>query len=251
MRNGITRLEERVERLVEGSFARLFAGRLHPREVALQLARAMEDYDPARAPEHYEVRLNPRDADALLAAQPGLAGRLEDELISLARDSGLALACRPAVAIVPDAAVAAHSVVVEAGAAPHQGGGTLASTPVAQRATPPDPVPDAYLILNGRRHVALDQPLISIGRRRDNHIVLDDSRVSRVHCQIRRRYGRWVLFDLGSSAGTLVNGEAVDECVLRPGDVISLAGVTLIYGEDDRPAGATNGDTGHTRPIHL
>ena len=43
MKNGISRLESRVERLVEGTFARLFAGRLHPREVALQLARAMED----------------------------------------------------------------------------------------------------------------------------------------------------------------------------------------------------------------
>jgi FhaA, N-terminal domain/FHA domain len=250
MRNGISRLESRVEHLVEGTFARLFAGRLHPREVALQLARAMEDYDPARAPEHYEVRLNPRDAEALLVAEPALAARLEDELITLARDSGLALACRPDVEIVADPAVAAHSVTVEAGAASGRIDGTAASTPISQRATPPEPAPEAYLIVDGRRHVALDQPLITVGRRRDNHLVLDDSRVSRVHCQIRLRYGHWVVFDLGSSAGTQVNGEAVEECVLRPGDVISLAGVTLIYGEDDLPDMAWDGDTGHTRPIH-
>jgi hypothetical protein len=255
MKNGMARLEARVERLVEGTFARLFAGRLHPREVALALARAMEDQaaptaaGPGRAPEMYRVRLNTRDAAALLAAEPALAARLADELIVLARESGLSLTRRPEVEIVADPAVAAHAVVVEAAGEAFLEGGTQASTPIGQRPAAPEPAPCAFVIVDGRRHVTLDQPLLTVGRRRDNHIVIEDSRVSRVHCQIRRRYGRWVVFDLGSSAGTQVNGEAVAECVLRPGDVISLAGATLIYGEDE-PAAGPDDDTGHTRPIH-
>jgi pSer/pThr/pTyr-binding forkhead associated (FHA) protein len=41
-----------------------------------------------------------------------------------------------------------------------------------------------------------------------------------------------VIYDLGSSGGTLVNGDRVSECLLQPGDVINLAGVQVIYGED-------------------
>src|SRR5262245_38631055 len=101
MRRGFSRLEARVERLVEGTFARLFGDRLHPREVALQLARAMEDNATPtagglpRAPQFYIVRLNPADAEALMQAEPALAERLGDELIELARQSGLVLATRP------------------------------------------------------------------------------------------------------------------------------------------------------------
>jgi hypothetical protein len=257
MGNGFSRLEAGVERLVEGTFARLFAGRLHPREVALHLARAMEDNAaPAfnglpRAPEHYVIHLNIHDVEALLAAEPALPDRLADELIGLARDAGLILANRPEVTVVADAAVAARGVVVEAGHDPAHGTGTLSSTPVRQQPVQPEPAPSAYLIVDGRRHVALQEWLVTLGRRRDNTVVVDDGRVSRLHAQIRRRYGRWVLFDLGSSGGTCVNDEPVSEWVLRPGDVISLAGVKLIYGEEELAAESeSEGETGNTRPIH-
>jgi pSer/pThr/pTyr-binding forkhead associated (FHA) protein len=94
--------------------------------------------------------------------------------------------------------------------------------------------------------------VVSIGRRFDNHIILDDSRVSRAHAQLRLRFGHYVVYDLSSTGGTFVNDKRVEECVLRPGDVISLGGVTMIYGEDTpqspkralRPPGAPG-----TRPM--
>jgi pSer/pThr/pTyr-binding forkhead associated (FHA) protein len=46
------------------------------------------------------------------------------------------------------------------------------------------------------------------------------------------RQGQYVLYDTGSSGGTYVNGERISEVVLRGGDVIMLAGVQLIFGED-------------------
>ena len=42
-KNRFSQFEDRIQMLVEGGFARLFAGRLKPRDVALRLARAMED----------------------------------------------------------------------------------------------------------------------------------------------------------------------------------------------------------------
>jgi pSer/pThr/pTyr-binding forkhead associated (FHA) protein len=59
-----------------------------------------------------------------------------------------------------------------------------------------------------------------------------DPRVSRAHAQIRAIRGQYVLFDLNSTGGTMVNGRRVHQCALKPGDVISLSGVPLIYGEE-------------------
>jgi pSer/pThr/pTyr-binding forkhead associated (FHA) protein len=42
-----------------------------------------------------------------------------------------------------------------------------------------------------------------------------------------------VVFDLDSSGGTLVNGRRVLQQALQPGDVVSLAGVPLVFGQDD------------------
>ena len=90
----------------------------------------------------------------------------------------------------------------------------------------------AYLIVDGVQVFPLDQPVVNLGRRPDNHLVIDDPRVSRTHSQIRLRHGQFVIFDLESSGGTFVNGKRVYQHALQPGDVISLAGVPLIYGQD-------------------
>jgi hypothetical protein len=89
-----------------------------------------------------------------------------------------------------------------------------------------------FLILEGRRHVALTKPVITLGRALDNDIVVDDTRVSRHHAQLRLRQGQYILYDTGSSGGSWVNGEPVTEIMLRGGDVISLAGAEIIFGQD-------------------
>jgi pSer/pThr/pTyr-binding forkhead associated (FHA) protein len=43
-----------------------------------------------------------------------------------------------------------------------------------------------------------------------------------------------MLYDLGSSGGTFVNGKKITKVSLHPGDVISLAGVPIVYGQDAR-----------------
>jgi pSer/pThr/pTyr-binding forkhead associated (FHA) protein len=94
---------------------------------------------------------------------------------------------------------------------------------------------DAYLIIGGRRHVALDQPVLSLGRRRDNDVVLDSPSVSRQHAQIRWRYGRFVLYDLSRRGRTAVNNQPVSEHVLQSGDVIALSDTLIVYGENQDP----------------
>jgi len=99
--------------------------------------------------------------------------------------------------------------------------------------------PDAFLIVDGTQIVPLTQTVINIGRRTDNHIVIDDPRVSRVHAQMRAIKGRYVIFDLDSKGGTFLNGESIHHSPLAPGDVVSLSGVPLVYGQDPVGLGET------------
>ncbi len=92
---------------------------------------------------------------------------------------------------------------------------------------------NAFLIIGGEKVFPLNQPVVNIGRRLDNTLIVDDPRVSRNHAQLRAIKGQFVLFDLNSTGGTFVNGQRANQTVLYPGDVISLAGVALIFGQDN------------------
>ena len=94
------------------------------------------------------------------------------------------------------------------------------------------PPAGAFLVVEGRRHFQLSTPLIKIGRRLDNDLVIDDPRVSRQHLRLLANRGKFILHDLNSTAGTYVNGVKVEDHSLQPGDVITVATVELIYGED-------------------
>lgn len=70
-----------------------------------------------------------------------------------------------------------------------------------------------------------DRPL-QIGRGTSCDVVLADLAVSRRHARIRWQDEELVLEDLGSSGGTYVNGERVQRCSLRPGDVVRFGSKT-------------------------
>lgn len=124
---------------------------------------------------------------------------------------------------------------------PHHGHTAIISLKPEPKSEPTDPRPNnAFLIVNGETH-PLRQVVINIGRKLDNHFSIDDPRVSRSHAQLRAARGHYVLFDLDSTGGTYVNGVRITQQVLKPGDVISLAGVAIIYGEDNPfTSGATD-----------
>jgi hypothetical protein len=239
-KKSFSRFEERIQSLVEGGFARLFAGRLQPRDVALRLARVMEDEaledenGMLTAPNRYVVHLNPSDHSALFDAEPNLAAALADHVVWLARESDLRLDQIPEIELVEDAGITTQSIQVEAFHTRPVGHSTQAMTTIDDRS---EKIPTAFLVAQGNRYLPLDRAVTNIGRRRDNTIVLDDSRVSRQHCQIRFRFGQFVLYDLGSRGGTFLNNMRITESVLRPGDVISLAGVQLVYMMDDSTTG--------------
>jgi hypothetical protein len=233
-KKSLSRFESLAQRLVEGSFSRLFGGRLQPLDVANRLAHVVEDsYLEGRPADCYHVFLHPEDYNALWAENPRLLEELNDYLANLAGAAELPLAVQPCVELFGDDALNRQQVVVKP---EYRDGREDESTQVRERgrddyATLALRTVDAFVIVDGRRHVPLDRPFMTIGRRADNDIVIDAPTVSRQHAQLRWRYGRFVLYDLGSRGGTLVNGQAVAESALQPGDVITLSDVPLIYGE--------------------
>ena len=77
---------------------------------------------------------------------------------------------------------------------------------------------------------------VSLGRARANDIVLDDVAISSQHCRIRPENGSFVLHDLESTNGTLVNNVRVSRHLLASGDVIKMGDTCLEFRLDrDRP----------------
>ena len=97
-----------------------------------------------------------------------------------------------------------------------------------------DAIPqNAILVIEGVIVHSLKESVINIGRKLGNHIIIDDPRISRQHAQLRAINGHFVLFDLDSMGGTFVNGQKTTQIVLYPGDLISLAGVNMVFAQDD------------------
>ena len=88
-----------------------------------------------------------------------------------------------------------------------------------------------------RDFMVLRNSTVSLGRGRDNDIVIDEHSVSRLHALLECRPGGWCLRDLGSRNGTYINGErVVAERALRDKDEIRVGAAHLIYRQDQNDA---------------
>jgi hypothetical protein len=79
------------------------------------------------------------------------------------------------------------------------------------------------------RIVALPNQMVSIGRAPDNDVVVGDPATSGHHGRIEVRGGSFWISDLGSTNGTLVNGQPVIEQQLSDGDMIAIGQNTLRF----------------------
>lgn len=247
----LTQVETRLQALIEGSAARLFPAR-EQMDIPAQVVRAMKlaiqagEGGSLLAPNLYVLKVHPAKAANLLENKSGLQD-LALVIQQAGLEAGIKFSNPPVIKVSADPARAIQEVIIEAIITPPNIGETksldeeLANDP--NRTIPAN----AFLIVDGARIFPLNQTVINIGRRVDNHLSLEDPRVSRLHAQLRAIKGQYVLFDLNATGGTFVNGERITKVSLHPGDVVSLAGVLLIFGQD---AATFSGDTqGSTRPI--
>ena len=79
------------------------------------------------------------------------------------------------------------------------------------------------------RIVALPSAMVTVGRAPDNDIVVGDPATSGHHGRIETRAGSFWMSDLGSTNGTLINGEPVIEKQLSDGDLIAIGQNTIRF----------------------
>ncbi len=87
-----------------------------------------------------------------------------------------------------------------------------------------------------------------VGREPESHICLDESAVSRRHCEIARAGDRCTVRDLGSHNHTYVNGAAVTAAEILPGDKIEIGASTFLLVASGDLAVRQDDDSVELRP---
>ncbi len=243
IKNKFIRFETKLQGLIEGTTASLFPRIDKINDLAMRLRLAMQDQcrmldnGEIAAPNIYQIFASPQYADELNRDQVNLQ-KLQTELETAAKVAGFVFLQPPVIQIIEEPMIPYQQVSVSAYFEDRNLPATAhldIGTPQAEAIIPNN----AFLIVNGVKLYPLEKAVINIGRHPDNQIVINDARVSRQHAQLRAINGRYILFDLSSNAGTYVNNQLVHQAILSPGDVISLAGIPLVYGQDSMETSST------------
>lgn len=201
--------ERGLERAVGGAFAKTFKSGVQPLEIAASLRRELDtkaavvSRDRILVPNELHVRLAPAD----FARMNDLGESLIDELTLLlqrhATAQGYTFPGGIDITLDRDDSIAEGVVAI-------------ASTTVKGQV-----VWSPVLDINNARH-RLTRSRTIIGRGSEADITLDDSGTSRKHIEILWDGERAQVTDLGSTNGTLLNGEPVTRAVLPPDSVIEI-----------------------------
>jgi len=247
--NTLSRFENLVERLVEGSFERLFKTHLHPADLAKALASAMEQglVDDGRggavAPNVYRVLLNPIDYLALQHGSDLTAEvfAIQRYLFALMSETNSTPASPVQVTIQPDDGIDAGRIKIAADHMPT----TATALPPApdlddtkRFESPVTPPADRWIFHLPDRTVPLGMPIIRIGRDAANDICVSDPTVSRYHAQLRWQNGVYYVQNLSHTQPLGLNRRPVQGSMpLKPGDTLQLGQVIAWVGicqEDQR-----------------
>ncbi len=188
-----------------------------------------------------------------LAARPLVLLETDDELV--VGTFGIAVSTQPAAAAAADAAAvqAAAPRMPDADVPPVPvppappvvpgppiatdlpPGATMIYAPEPAAEVVPEPIPEpqpqpetATLEWPGGTLV-IEQRVTVIGRSSECDVRLDDANTSRRHAELRRIGDGYSVVDLGSTNGTEVNGQRIQETALMNGDVISIGTTKITF----------------------
>jgi hypothetical protein len=217
---GLKGFERRLERMVEGVFARAFRSGLRPIEVGRRLVREIDNNRSVDVrgrtvvPNHFTVLLAPDDLARFADIRETLVRELADAAREHARDEGYTFLGPVEVELVEDTEMRQGAFLIEPRMKESPGGAGAGS-----------------LVLPTGERVPLSEHILTIGRLPECNIVLADPNVSRKHAEIRPRGQGFVLTDFNSTNGTRVNGIRVGEHVLQDGDEIAFGNTRMRFEE--------------------
>lgn len=211
--------ESRLEKVIEGTFSRMFKSAVKPVEFARKLQREMDNNRSVSVtgntivPNHFEFTLSPLDAEELASIHQTLTRELADTARRHARDEGYSFVGAVEVVIGSDEEVRRGTLRC------------VGSFNESDGAVPPG----ALLLPTGDR-VPLGEYVVSIGRQDDCTIVLADPNVSRHHAEVRPSGVAFEVNDLGSTNGTHVNGVKLSAPHrLTDGDQIRFGNTSITF----------------------
>jgi hypothetical protein len=213
---GLQQIERRLERMVEGTFARAFKGGLQPVEIGKRIVREMDlrravGLRHVIAPNVFEVVLSEKDMKRFEPFHEALVHELKEAVREHAKAEGYSLV--GPVELFLD---------VEPSLKP---GVFMLGAEVREQDTPWY----GLLTFDDGTELPLGEGVLTVGRLSSCDVVFSDPGVSRNHAEIRCFDDKVVLVDLGSTNGTKVNGMPARERNLEDGDVIAIGNSTIHY----------------------
>ena len=216
---GLQNFEKRLERLVEGVFAKAFPSGLQPAELGRRLTREMDHQRQVgvrgvTAPNRFTFEMSPEDHVRLSQGAESLSRELATEARDHAKANAYSFAGPVEVRFAdPNDSVTPGTFQLTATMVEGEGGR-----------------PAALVDRNGRRWELGHRPIL-IGREDECDVLLgkDDKEASRRHAEVRRLGDGFVVADLGSMNGTKVNGSPVNERELAGGETISVGRSTFRF----------------------
>jgi hypothetical protein len=232
----LQRFEQRLDRLVNGAFARAFRSEVQPVEIAAALQRELDDkaavLDRERtvAPNVLTVELGDGDYERLAPYARPLAAELAAMVTEHAQSQGYHLLGPTEVTLlhVDDLPTGVFRVTSEGRA-----GITAQPRPeplLAGQGSPPPADVAARLVINDTAF-PITRAITTIGRGTDVDLQVDDPGVSRRHAEIRTAAGghSYSVIDLASTNGTFVGKERIGERLLSDGDEIKVGSTILTF----------------------
>jgi hypothetical protein len=208
--------ERGLERAVNGAFAKTFKSGLQPVEITAALRRELDtkaavvSRDRILAPNQFTVRLSTPDYERMSGLGPALISELVDLVQRHATAQRYSFAGGISVALAEDPRLAQGMIEVVSSNVQ----GAVTWTPVLE--------------INGVRHPITHSRTI-IGRGSDATITVDDTGISRKHVEVLWDGTRAQVGDLGSTNGTLLNGEPVSRAPLQPDSVIDIGRTRIVF----------------------
>lgn len=79
------------------------------------------------------------------------------------------------------------------------------------------------------KKISIGKYRINIGRRENNECILTDKNASRLHAYILYNEGIYTLYDANSLNGTYLNDERIEKSLLNDGDKIKVGNTVIVY----------------------
>lgn len=223
----LDRFERRLDRLVNGAFAKAFKAEVQPVEIAAALQRECDDRAAivtrgrTMVPNAFTVELGPHDHERLAVYADPLGAELAAMVREHAEQQGYAFVGPVVVRLelAEDLETGLFRVRSEA----------VSRTPAQPEQVPaPAPAPVAAALEAGGHTYALTRRVTVLGRGTEADLRLEDPGVSRRHAEIVLSDPPRIN-DLGSTNGTLVDGAPVSSAELYDGARVGLGSTTLVF----------------------